>query len=182
MQGIPTPGSLTDPEGKRTGWQKAVGDQKDRDLKFFDVVLKDLKSSYKVAPKQIYATGHSNGGGFTYVLWAARHDVFAAVAPSAASSGWSRAMLKPLPALHVAGENDPLVKFAMQTRSIDGIRITNGCDEKGQLWAKLDDLVGTIYPSKGGTPVVTLIFPGTHTFHKSAPKLIVKFFKEHAKK
>src|SRR4051794_4895289 len=26
-QGIPTPGKLTDPEGKRTGWQHGVGDQ-----------------------------------------------------------------------------------------------------------------------------------------------------------
>ena len=72
MQGLNTPGALTDPEGKKPGWQKTVGDQNDRDLKFFDAVLATLKKDYKVDEKRIYATGHSNGGGFTYLLWAAR--------------------------------------------------------------------------------------------------------------
>ena len=81
MQGLPTPGQLTDPEGKRNGWQKTVGDQKDRDLKFFDAVLTKLKADYKVDESRIYSMGHSNGGGFTYLLWAARGDQFAAFAP-----------------------------------------------------------------------------------------------------
>lgn len=33
MQGLSTPRRLTDPEGKRPGWQKVRGDQQDRDLK-----------------------------------------------------------------------------------------------------------------------------------------------------
>ena len=70
MQGLNTPGQLTDPEGKKRGWQKEKGDQKDRDLRFFDEVLKAMKSEYKVDVKRIYSTGHSNGGGFTYLLWA----------------------------------------------------------------------------------------------------------------
>src|SRR5262245_9478766 len=85
MQGLNTPGRLTDPEGKRPGWQNLPGGQDDRDLKFFDAVLATLKSDYKVDESRIYATGHSNGGGFTYLLWRTRGDVFAAVAPSAAS-------------------------------------------------------------------------------------------------
>ena len=86
MQGLNTPGTLTDPQGKLPGWQKTFGDQGDRDLKFFDAVLATLKKDYKVDEKRIYATGHSNGGGFTYLLWAARGDVFAAVAPCAAAA------------------------------------------------------------------------------------------------
>src|SRR5262245_38937988 len=42
-QGLNTPGRLTDPEGKLPGWQPNVGDQGDRDLKFFDAVLASLK-------------------------------------------------------------------------------------------------------------------------------------------
>lgn len=34
-QGLPTVGALTDPEGKRPGWQRSPGDYGDRDLKFF---------------------------------------------------------------------------------------------------------------------------------------------------
>src|SRR4051812_24788524 len=84
MQGLNTPGRLTDSEGKRPGWQRDVGDQGDRDLHFFDAVLASLRKDYRVDEKHIYATGHSNGGSFTYLLWAARGDQFAAFAPSAA--------------------------------------------------------------------------------------------------
>src|SRR5438034_8032471 len=65
LQGLNTPGRLTDPEGKLPGWQSTIGDQNDRDLKFFDAVLASLKSDYKVDERQVYSTGHSNGGGFT---------------------------------------------------------------------------------------------------------------------
>src|SRR5262245_17824515 len=47
LQGVPTPGRLTDPDGKRAGWQAAAGDHEDRDLKFFDVVLASLKEKFK---------------------------------------------------------------------------------------------------------------------------------------
>lgn len=182
MQGLNTPGRLSDPEGKKPGWQHSVGDQGDRDLKFFDAVLASLKTDYKVDEKRIYATGHSNGGAFTYLLWAQRGDVFAAVAPSGAAAAQSQKDLKPKPALHVAGETDPLVKYDWQKRSMDAVKKLNGCDADGTPWAKSGTLVGTRYASKTGTPLVTLIHPGGHGFPAEAPELIVNFFKEHAKK
>jgi len=174
MQGIPTPGRLTDPEGKRNGWQHGVGDQGDRDLKFFDAVLSTLKEKHLVDPNRIYASGHSNGGGFTYLLWGERPDVFAAMAPSAASSRAIR-RLKPKPAMHIAGRNDKLVLFAWQQRAIEAVRQVNGCGETGSTWAK--DC--TLYPSTTNTPLVTFIHDGTHKYPAEAPPLIVKFFKEH---
>jgi polyhydroxybutyrate depolymerase len=83
MQGVKTPGRLTDQEGKLPGWQFAVGDHGDRDLKFFDAVLASLKEDYKVNSRRVYASGHSNGGSFSYLLWSARAKDFAAFAPSA---------------------------------------------------------------------------------------------------
>jgi len=182
MQGLKTPGKLTDPDGKKAGWQHGAGDQMDRDLKFFDVVLKSLQSDYKVYAKRIYATGHSNGGSFTYLLWAQRGDVFAAVAPSASTPGKGYRDLKALPALHVAGETDALVKYAWQQLTINAVRKINGCDETAKPWGKSGDLVGIQYPSKTGTPFVTLISPGAHPFPREAPALIVRFFKEHVRK
>jgi polyhydroxybutyrate depolymerase len=182
MQGLNTPGKLTDPEGKKSGWQPAQGDQQDRDLKFFDAVLASLKADYKVDDKRIYATGHSNGGSFTYLLWAARGDVFAAVAPSAAVPGRSAADLKPKPALHVAGENDPLVKYNWQKMTIERIKKLNDCGGEGTAWAKAGELTGTQYTSKTNTPFVVVTSPGGHQFPAEAPELITKFFKEHIKK
>lgn len=180
-QGLPTPGALTDPEGKKPGWQKVAGDQNDRDLKFFDDMLKTLKKDHKIDDKRIYSTGHSNGGAFTYLLWAQRGDVFAAVAPSAAG-GRAVQGIKPLPCLHVMGETDPLVTPAIQKRAIELVKKANGCDADGKAWAKAGQLTGTQYGSKGGPPLVLLTHPGDHKFPAEAPELIVKFFKEHAKK
>ena len=180
LQGLNTPGRLTDPEGKLPGWQHSAGAQDDRDLKLFDVTLAALKQDYKVDDRRIYSTGHSNGGGFTYLLWAERGDVLAAVAPSSApASPQMLTKLKPKPVLHDAGEADPLVKFSWQKATMDEIRKLNGCDEQGTPYENAKWC--TLYPSKTGTPLVTYIHPGNHTFAAEAPAVIVKFFKEHAK-
>ena len=177
-QGLKTPGRLTDPEGKKNGWQHGVGAQGDRDLKFFDAMLAALKQDYKVDAKRIYSTGHSNGGGFTYLLWAERGDRFAAFAPSAAATTPTQLpALKPKPLLHIAGENDPLVKYEWQKLTMEAVRKLNQCGA-GQPWGA--EKFCTLYPSKSGAPVVTCIHPGTHAFLKEAPALIVKFFKEQA--
>lgn len=175
MQGLNTPGQLTDPEGKKPGWQKQKGDQNDRDLLFFDAVLKTLKTDYKVDENRIYSTGHSNGGGFTYLLWAERGDIFAAVAPSGSAALRIRSSLKPKPVLHVAGDNDPLVKYEWQKMMIDHLKSLNQCDE-GKPW----DGNTTIFESKLGCPVVTMITKEGHKFPQEAPAVIVKFFQGQA--
>lgn len=177
-QGLNTPGRLTDPEGKKPGWQGTIGDQGDRDLKFFDAMLTSLRAELKVDDRRIYSTGHSNGGGFTYLLWAARGDQFAAFAPSAAAASRTRDQLKPKPVLQVAGENDPLVKFAWQQAQITALIALNQCGAS-QPW-ELDKNC-SYYPSKIGCPVITAIHPGTHTYPKEAPEVIVKFFKSQVK-
>jgi len=198
-QGLNTPGKLTDPEGKKTGWQSGMGVQGDRDLKFFDAMLASLKADYKVDSKRLYATGHSNGGSFTYLLWQARGEQFAAFAPSAAPATFlmggiltkadegkkageekedgkaGKPKLLPKPFLHLGAENDPLVKFAWQKATFDKLREMNQCGE-GKPWK---DVKGaTLYPSKLGALVVTYIHDGGHTFPKNGPAMIVKFFKE----
>jgi polyhydroxybutyrate depolymerase len=179
MQGVPTPGHITDPEGRRNGWQRTDGDQNDRDLKFFDAVLSTIKKDDNVDPKRIYSTGHSNGGAFTYLLWSARPDTFAAVAPSGAAGAVRfKPKLKPCPCLHVAGETDPLVKFAWQEASMRAVRDVNGCAGEPVKWA--DGCWE--YKSEQGAPFVSFIHSGGHRYPDEASSLIVKFFKQHAKK
>ncbi|MEP6668406.1 MAG: esterase [Chthoniobacter sp.] len=172
-QGLPTAGKLTDPEGKKAGWQFAAGDYGDRDLKFFDAMLIGLRKEYRVDDQRIFVTGHSNGGGFTYLLWANRGDQLAAVAPCAAASLSPIGQFKPKPVFHLAGEKDPIVKFEWQKMTMDSVRKINQCGE-GQPWG--DHC--TIYPSKIGDPLVTYIHPGGHEVPPDAPAVIVKFFKE----
>ena len=177
-QGLPTPGRLSDAEGKRSGWQFAAGEQEDRDLKLFDAILATMKEKYKIDEKRVYCTGHSNGAAFTYLLWVNRPDAFAAIAPSAAPAPRNARDAKPCPIFHVAGEKDQLVKFEWQKASWAAVRTLNGCEEQGKEW----DKGCTIYPSSKDAPLVTFIHPGDHKYPAEAPALIVKFFKEHARK
>ncbi len=189
MQGLNTPGRLTDPEGKKPGWQFRVGDHNDRDLKFFDTVLASLIKEYHVNTNRVYSTGHSNGGSFTYLLWEARPDKLTAFAPSAAISislvvpsmrnndvakaKNSESTFYPKPVLHIAGKNDPLVKFNWQDQMIDALRKRDDCQE-GKPWP--EDKRCMIYPSKKAN-ILTYIHNGTHTYPKEAPEIVVKFFK-----
>jgi polyhydroxybutyrate depolymerase len=176
-QGLRTPGKLTDPEGKRTGWQSNAGHMEDRDLQFFDAMLAKLKEHYKVDARRIYSTGHSNGGGFTYLLWAERGEHFAAMAPSASAGLKEMAKLKPKPAMHIAGENDELVKFAWQSRMIEHLKKLNGCGP-GVAWPENPHC--TLHPSTTGTPFVTALHDGGHKYPEQAPAAIVQFFRQHA--
>ncbi len=60
---------------------------------------------------------------------------------------------------------------------IQFVQQLNDCTGEGEPWHSSGELTGTLYPSKNGTPLVTLISPGTHKFPKEAPALIVRFFK-----
>ncbi len=175
-QGLPTTGQLTDPSGRQAGWQPAAGADGDRDLKFFDVMLAGLRRQYQVNDRRIYATGHSNGGGFTYLLWAERGDLFAAFAPSSAllARGFQKA--PPRPVLHLGSPEDPLVKFAWQTRMIDQVLNLDGCGPR-----QPDTLGYQTYPSSKGADVATYLHDGGHRYPAAAPELIVKFFQAHAR-
>jgi polyhydroxybutyrate depolymerase len=178
-QGLNTPGRLTDPEGKKPGWQHTIGDHGDRDLKFFDAMLAAMKEKYKIDENRVYSTGHSNGGGFTYLLTVGRPGTFAAVAPSAAGAAAlaGKSGYQPVPLFHAAGEKDTLVKFEWQKAMVERMKALNGCDTAGTEWAPKC----TLYKSTKGAPVVAFVHPGTHAYPKEAPELIVKFFKEHAR-
>ncbi|MEO6876699.1 MAG: prolyl oligopeptidase family serine peptidase [Opitutaceae bacterium] len=173
-QGLPTPSPLVDHEGTRNGWQSRAGMQGDRDLRFIDVMLASLRAEYPVDDKRIYATGHSNGGLFTYLLWAERGDTFAAFAPSAALLGHGYNKFKPKPILHLASPQDPLVKFSAQERMLDYVLKLDGC---GPL--RPNAMGYTAYPSSQGTDVAVYLHSGGHRYAPAGAELIVKFFKAH---
>jgi polyhydroxybutyrate depolymerase len=180
MQGLPTASKL-DPEGNESGWQKAPGEMGDRDLKFFDAVLARLRTQHKLDDRRIYATGFSNGGYFTYALWAARGDVLAAVAPCACLADRNINSLKPKPCLHLAGKIDHTIGPQLQLETMAAIRRLNGCEATGRLWNPGPRIVVTYYPSPTGTPFVSAIHVGGHIVPKSTGAWVVRFFKEQSK-
>jgi polyhydroxybutyrate depolymerase len=79
--------------------------------------------------------------------------------------------------MHIAGTEDPLVKYAWQEMSMAKVKQINQCEAEGKKWAK--DC--TLFASKVEAPFVAFIHQGTHKFPDEAPALIAKFFKEQAK-
>jgi polyhydroxybutyrate depolymerase len=180
-QGLPTVTPLVDKAGRFPGWQPAVGEDGDRDIRLFDVILADLNKQYPVDERRIYSMGHSNGAAFSYVLWQARPEVLAAIGSVAGSLTVKAKDMKPMPVIHVAGEKDPIVKFAWQEMTFAAVRRFDGCAEEGKPWAKEGVLDATIYASSKGAPLVTALHSGGHEYAKGSTELIVRFFKENPK-
>jgi polyhydroxybutyrate depolymerase len=172
MTGLPTK-SPRDPKGLKNGWQNFEGTDGNRDLKFFDATLALIKKSANVNAKQIFVTGHSNGGYFTYFVWKARPEVFKAIAPMAGSLTRSGMGSKPIPTLVISGVNDPIVKYEEQKASTEKMRLLNQCEDQ-----PIDFAPGiSQWNSKSGNPVVFYSYDGGHPFPKDAPDMVVKFFR-----
>ncbi len=167
--------SYYDPEGKRSGWQQSAQANEGRDLKFFDAMLATMLNR-GADPQRVYVTGHSNGGFFSYLLWAERHDKLAAIA-SSAGGGPRASQLQPLPAMHLAGRSDTIVSFAAQARTMDLIRRVNRCEKESHPL----EGIGDEYPSKLKTPFVSYIYSAGHEFQTDAPERIVGFFRLHTR-
>lgn len=178
-QGLNTKGILTDPGGKKSGWVMTNQNNSNRDLQFFDAMLKTLRADYQIDNSKIYATGHSNGGGFTYLLWVTRPDEFAAFAPTATAGGKLIPKLNtPKPGFHLMGEKDPLVKPEWQKITYNKMLRINGCvDEPLKIDSNL-----TAYKGKDGNDFQLFIHSGGHEYPSSANQAIIDFFKKYTKK
>ncbi len=158
------------------GWQVERGGG-DRDLKLVDVALASLRETYDVDADRIYATGFSNGGMFTYLLWAERSGVFAAYAPVAARLRPSVRPEQPRPILHVAGERDQLVRFSDQDAAIAVAIEVNGV---GTTTTPCGEGC-TVYGPGTPAPVMTWIHPGAHVYPRGTSERIVSFFRDHSR-
>ena len=164
--------------GRLTGWQVERDDDVNRDLKLVDEALTSLRSTYNVDDDRIYATGFSNGGMFTYLLWAERPGVFAAYAPVAGRLSPSVRPTQPRPLFHVAGERDRQVSFSDQEAAIEVAIKVNGV---GASTTSCGDGCA-VYGSTGTlAPVMTWIHSGGHVYPRGTSERIVSFFHDHSR-
>ncbi|MEW6126360.1 MAG: esterase [Acidobacteriota bacterium] len=176
-QGLTGVQGITDPEGKKTGWQKNPGELGDRDVKFFDAMLAGLQKAYRIDMNRIYVMGHSNGGRFVNVLWKMRGEQLAAICSVAGQGGLMIQNAVPKSIFMIAGERDPLVPFEGQKRSMDVVRKVLKTDSTK---AKTEGLM-TTEPGTNGTELVTYLHPGGHEFPQETLPAIISFFKRHPK-
>ncbi|MEQ1822560.1 MAG: hypothetical protein ABL949_08620 [Fimbriimonadaceae bacterium] len=157
---------------KAPGWQIAPNMAGDRDVKFFDALVRDLKRADPNKPKQLFTCGMSNGAIFSYVLLTERSSDLAAAAPVAgyAAPAFRRAKAKPILIVH--GKTDPLIPLSMAEASLNQARKNNQTQETGKEWQP----GYTIFAGKSGNDVIWHEHPGGHTWPNDVTGAIVKFF------
>ena len=158
------------------GWQVESGANGDRDLRLVDAAIRSLRETYPIDEDRIYATGYSNGGMFTYLLWAERPDVFAAFAPVAARLRPSVRPQQPKPVLHVAGTRDRVVRFEDQEAAIEVALEVNAVDAATSCGAGC-----TLYGAGTAAPVMTWVHAGAHVYPRGTSELIVAFLRERSR-
>jgi len=173
-QGLKT-ASPIDPAGSRPGWQSKAGENGDRDLKLVDAIVATMDQKYTVDRRRVYATGFSNGGVFSYLLWAERAKTIAAIGEVAGRLDVSETLTTPRALLAVAGQHDTVDPFALQQQSIQAARQADSAPGAGSPCGPFC----TFYMSPSATPVKTSIHPGGHVYPAWAPAQIVKFFRAH---
>ena len=182
-QGLPST-STHDPNGTRPGWQQEAGQNGDRDLKLFDAMLATMQQKFTVDDERVYTTGFSNGGAFSYLLWAERDKILAAIGECAGRL-WSppEQLTQARAFLAIAGKADTNDPFAQQEASIEKAQQVDSANGPGQQCPQPGGSAPgtkcTFYPSTTQTPVKTFIHPGGHVYPAWAPAEIVKFFKNH---
>lgn len=168
FQGLPTRRGLP-------GWQVEPGDD-NRDLKLVDVALASLHETYDVDEDRLYATGFSNGGMFSYLLWAERPELFAAYAPVAGRLRDTVRPERPAPVFHVAGERDRVVSFSDQLAAIEIAKEVNGVGPETRECGE----GCTVYGADTAATVMTWVHPGAHTYPRGTSERIVSFFQDHS--
>ncbi len=79
------------------------------DIAFVGALLDDVAQHARVDPRRIFATGHSNGAGMTFLVGSRLSTRFAALAPvMGQNSTTGAAPQRALPTLVMLGTNDPL--------------------------------------------------------------------------
>jgi len=179
----PTPG---DPQGNRPGWQveanQSAGNVGNKDLDFFDAMVATMKQKYIIDDRRVYTTGFSNGGIFSYLLWAERSKVIAAIGEVAGALWNSEHLTQARSLLAIGGEADTTDAFTVQEASVESARQIDQATGNGQncpVPAGASGTKCTFYSSAIQTPVKTLFHPGAHIYPTWAPDEIVKFFKNH---
>jgi polyhydroxybutyrate depolymerase len=170
--------SQNDPTGAEPGWQTRVGESDDRDLAFFDAMLATLRADLPVDDDRVYLIGHSNGSQFASLVLAERGAAIAAIANIAAQPGPRLLADAPMRSrFMVMGEEDQVVPYAVQQRSIPLVEAQLGADPEQ---ASVDGFL-RIEPAAGNVELAVFVHPGGHEIPAAVPPLVVEFFRRHTR-
>jgi polyhydroxybutyrate depolymerase len=154
-----------------TSYQNADPSPANSDLKLFDTILADLKKKFRVDDARIFAVGFSNGGRFSYLLWATRPKIFAGFAIVSSTIAPNVELKVPKPLMAISGSQEPGHKTQMD--SVEVVKKLNQATRPGEPCGGMC----LLYRSNLAIPVLTIIHPNGHQYPGFATDIIVRFFK-----
>ena len=166
------------------GWQKELGVDGNRDLKFFDAMLATLRQKYPVDNERIYTAGFSNGTGFSYLLWVERGNTLAAVGAVAGVLADSEQdkLKQPRALIAIFGTGQGTASEAVKEKTIAAARKVDHASASEQSCPIPTGATDCkLYPSTSQTPVKNITHDGGHEYPSWVPEEIVKFFQNHKK-
>jgi polyhydroxybutyrate depolymerase len=163
------------------GWQDdrhGPWHQDNKDVRFVDQLLQELSARCRIDPRCIYASGHSNGGLFSFLLLVQRPERFAAFAPVGCYGACVREATTPRPVLFIFGEKDKVFDISLAKDTLGRLLSLNRCNtERKKEWL---DGCQMFVPDQGGKPVIWWLHGGGHAWPGSASELVVRFFQQQA--
>lgn len=198
------PNGVLGDEAKQA-WQGAPYSAKGvDDVKFTADLLDTLEAGFCVDQNAVYATGKSNGAGFTGILACVMADRFAAIAPVAGAfyqQGKRCTPSRPIPVLDIHGTGDTTIPYdgdgerdlpSVQTWVRDW-SVRNHCSTEPRMSQLGDDTLITTYKGCRADVVHVAVTDGGHSWPGSdassgpgyvtqtfeAHELIEDFFKSH---
>jgi polyhydroxybutyrate depolymerase len=174
-------------------WRASGTDESYKEIDFISALIDQLEADYQIDASRIYANGHSNGGGMTFMLACTLSDRIAAVG---AVSGaylypWQDCNpSRPVPLIAFHGTADPVVPFSggpsrMFNSPFPDIPTfmaryaqMNGCQTSPQMLPAIQEVSGVEYTgcSQNANVVFYTIDGGGHGWpggHIPLPRFIV---------
>ena len=120
------------PNGIDKGWDISG----DRDIRFMKALIDEMVTKYKINPNQVFLSGFSMGGMFTYHAMNKMPDKIAAFAPI---SGYpmggttANASVRPIPIIHTHGTGDDVVAFSGVQGALNAWINHNNCPKTAKV-------------------------------------------------
>ncbi len=121
------PNALEKAEGEVTQWDF------ERDAIFFDDLYKELEANLCFDIRKVFATGHSDGGGFTSYLGCQRGNVLRAIAPSSGGLLGHDNCIGQVAVIQIHGSSDTIVPPSLIKPGLDYWIAINSCNKEESL-------------------------------------------------
>jgi len=164
------------------------------DVKFTNDLLDSLEASYCVDTDAVYATGKSNGAGFTGILACQLADRFAAIAPVSGAfyiQGTHCAPSRPVPVLDIHGTGDTTIPYNGDgSRDLPSVQnwvrdwtVRDHCNPDPKVTQQGDDVLTFTYKGCRADVVHVAVTDGGHSWPgsdaSSGPGYVTQTFEAH---